>query len=1032
MRKRIISLVLIATLLLSLFAFAEESDKTVTIAPYTEEMNLIKAINIIPDGLNPDDVITRGRFAKMIVDLLFKDIEILFELETEFSDLDFSKEYYNSVLVLEKLNIVSGNGSGKFSPDEIISFQDGIVMLIKALGYNLYADDMGGYPTGYYMAAKKIGVLNGIQNQEKLDYRTASKLIYNTLFVAPVSYNTVTDRGLQATINNRIDILFETLKIKKLKGQLVDDGIASFENSSVQYKTITLKDSENKSVFILRNEKDVSEFLGCNVNAFCKLNEGETYELVFISLDDNVNSLIINAKDISNVYGDLSCIEYFIDKEASDVKKAKITADSPAFFENGFKLSQVGKEDIWVNDGFIKLIDNNNDNVFDVVIITSVTSNIIASSLSGNNTSLICKYTPVNSIDLSDKSTTAYRIFKDNYSISLADIKENDVVSVAPSKYKKDGVQIYYLYVSDLKEEIKVSSKNEELKTIYSNDKEYTVSPSFYKANNKILKIINPGNTYNIYINAFGDIAYVENLEASGIEYAYILNVSQSNQFADVKLAMYTRYNTLSLSSVSPNVIIDGKRLDSKLINGESSTMLNEIRELLSVRSDGEVYIRSSSESSEYNQSHTSITPRLAIVKVNQKGEVYYIDTDAISYENDDKLEAEDPFVLTAGERKCRTSQMSVNTTNAVALPSDGSFIVDSSTYIISVPDIDRYEIEKASGTYGYSIANTNKYEMNLFDLANYRTPSVTDLKRAHYYDLQPYNIDKDTGVASVLLLRGHNDWGDAVYNENAKNYVVFKKLTKYYNPSLPDADYYKLYYVTLAGTEGSILVDKDYIQEDFKNIIFGGTSVDTAGNTHTVNKLTPGDVIYFTNDDRSLVNIVRLLNVKRINEQTLSTNGANSKAARYYSGAQANVIPFDVKTGAAAQISYSSTYSYDLAIANQLSEMSVSIWQPAISSSGYLAPFNSYYDGTADVEKISYLHAKSLIEGNILVVEETSCGYPSGYCITNIRKGRLDDIKFLENDPDKKIENASKLFFYKTTGTPSNMVIYNLKSTHR
>ena len=1029
MKKRIISLILMFSLVLSFTSFAEE---TTTKTQYTEEMKLIQSIDIIPDGLNPDDFVSRGRFAKMIVDLLFRDIEILFELETDFSDLDFSKEYYNSVLVLEKLHIINGGGGGKFSPDDMISYQDAVTMLTKALGYTLYAESMGGYPTGYIMAAKKIGILSNVRTQEVFDYKLASKLIYNALFTAPVSFTTVTDEGVQATVNYGTDVLLEYLDMKKVKGQLIDDGIASVDNSSPQEETITIQDEQGLNLVLKRNGINVSEFLGCNVNAFYKIDESDAYELVFISLDDKVQTITLTADYIADVASDLSEIEYITDKETMNTKKAKISSDSPLYFENGYKLSQVSKENIKIDDGFLKLIDNDGDNRYDVIIITSVAFNIIVNSFNETSTMLICKYSPINSIDLSDTSKTAYRVFDSNGPIALTDIKEDDVISVAPSKYKKDGIQIYYLYRSDVKEEVVLNSKDENSNVVSTDEKDYNISPTYLKSNSNISKLIKLNYTYTVYLNTFGDIAYVEALANTGVEYAYLLNLMQQNSNEEVKLALYNRYNNMNILSVSSKVVIDGKRLDSKLINGTSCSMFDEVRELLSVRSDGEVYIRSQSDASLYNQNNTAITPRLAIVKVNSKGEVYYIDTDAPTYENDPSFEKDDPFVLTSGDRQCRIGQMSVDTKNAVALPSNGSFITDSSTYILSVPDVDRFEIKNACGTYGYSLAHTNEYELPLFDMANYRTPAVTDLKRAHYYDLQPYNVNEDTGVASVLLLRGHNDWGDAIYNENAKNYVIFKKLTKYYNESIPDADYYKLYYVTMTGAEGSILIDKDYIQEDFKNIIFGGTSIDTAGNIHTVNKLTPGDVIYFTNDDRSLVNIVRLLNVKKINQQTLSVNGASTKAQRYYAGAQANVIPYEVKFGAAAQISYGNTYSYDLAVANQLSGMSLSVWYPKISSTGYLAPIEKYYDGTADTEQLSYLYVENLISGNIMVVEETECNYPSGECETRIRKGTLQDIKFLENDIEHKVENASKLFFYKSAGTPTNMIIYNLKDTHK
>ncbi len=59
-------------------------------------------------------------------------------------------------------NLVSGYGNGLFGPDDNIMYQDVVKMVMVTLGYSKFAENNGGYPSGYEAAAASCGVLNNV------------------------------------------------------------------------------------------------------------------------------------------------------------------------------------------------------------------------------------------------------------------------------------------------------------------------------------------------------------------------------------------------------------------------------------------------------------------------------------------------------------------------------------------------------------------------------------------------------------------------------------------------------------------------------------------------------------------------------------------------------------------------------------------------------------------------------------------------------------------------------------------------------
>lgn len=155
----------------------------------TYEMSILNENGIIvgyPDGnLHEDDEITRAEFAAVLCRAMG------YENETENDDLK-QKNYFPDVTAEHwaagyvnfayENGAISGFPDGNFYPEEKVTNEQVIKMLIGEWGYSDEAEKNGGYPNGYMKVAKEHGVLDTI----KFNYKNASKRWVASVFVYTV------------------------------------------------------------------------------------------------------------------------------------------------------------------------------------------------------------------------------------------------------------------------------------------------------------------------------------------------------------------------------------------------------------------------------------------------------------------------------------------------------------------------------------------------------------------------------------------------------------------------------------------------------------------------------------------------------------------------------------------------------------------------------------------------------------------------------------------------------------------------------
>ena len=105
------------------------------------------------DGtFKPDNYITRAE----MVNMLIRERKISSYLsadtpneEINFTDVDNEHPMYEAIKTAVNAKMISGYGDGTFRPDEYVTYEQAIKMILSMLGYEPMADMYGGYPTGY-------------------------------------------------------------------------------------------------------------------------------------------------------------------------------------------------------------------------------------------------------------------------------------------------------------------------------------------------------------------------------------------------------------------------------------------------------------------------------------------------------------------------------------------------------------------------------------------------------------------------------------------------------------------------------------------------------------------------------------------------------------------------------------------------------------------------------------------------------------------------------------------------------------------
>ena len=161
----IVTIALMATLAIPAFAATPADVKGTDYEGAVTRLVALGVITGYPDGnFGPNDTITRAQFAAVVVRSLgYEAIAETAKGVTKFSDVAANYWGAGYINLAVSLGVIKGYGDGKFGPEDKVTFEQAVTMVVRALGQEFLAEQKGGFPTGYLLQGKSIGFTDGVK-----------------------------------------------------------------------------------------------------------------------------------------------------------------------------------------------------------------------------------------------------------------------------------------------------------------------------------------------------------------------------------------------------------------------------------------------------------------------------------------------------------------------------------------------------------------------------------------------------------------------------------------------------------------------------------------------------------------------------------------------------------------------------------------------------------------------------------------------------------------------------------------------------
>ncbi len=595
--KKIIALLLTLVMLvsaMSTMAFAEEAEEAAPVADAVaeevvsgtadaelyaslkEEVGLVKTLGIMSNinEYNIKEEIPRGKFVEHILNLMGLTAAKQDGAQQYFADVPAGSTYYDTITTAAMVGFVQGTGTGYFSPDRTITYNEAIKLIVAALDYNAVAMARGGYPTGYNAVANDLKLTKGISlgYGEPLTNADAVKLIYNALNANAADMNISSDSSVSMSSKD-ILVLEDKFNVEKFKGVVTGtqvtrqlegkDYVGWVEIDNVEYEVIASE---------YFNEEDL---LGMMVYYYVKYDEevtGDTRDgkIIMISPMPERNTVIDVVDEDIQPSTSVSVFRYW-DKNEKSVEKNIANA---TIYYNGRNCAgylEADGSDLRPQLGNVRLIDNNRDGKIDVVIIESYTEYIVEY---GATKKIVTKY---GGEEINLENSDDIIMVRDGVVITADYLGEWESLKVMWAKnggcyIKVSGDEISGVIENINDEEIKIAGVVYEYSDVYKN----ALEEGHYQAETD-----KKGSTVTIALNEDNKVVGMKATVNDVTEYGYLVKaVDEGGLDSKSYVKIYCMYGAMNIFECAENIKINGRKISGtvgsvfNLNNGKTKDQL--------------------------------------------------------------------------------------------------------------------------------------------------------------------------------------------------------------------------------------------------------------------------------------------------------------------------------------------------------------------------------------------------------------------------------------------------------------------------
>jgi len=540
--KKITAFVVSCILVITALCCPVVSTAANTVEPGRETtvLNQLGFLKTIPEDLN--QTVTRGEMVQIIVNMM--NGNIIEPTGAVITDINEFHDYYPAMTRAIKLGLVSGPVT---RPDDAVTYNEAIKMLVCMLGYNNYALHMGGWPGGYNTIANRIGLLDGVKTtgSTSVTYADAIKLLYNAIGIDVLEPVNIGEENVKYGTQEGRTILVQSLGIQ------LQEGIVEAVNGKALYGD---RDLEGNKVVIdgIKLNHDfvnISDYVGYKVEFYYDTNTKALK--AFYPIDNEVT--VVNAESVYS-YSD-NVIRY----EGENLKEEKISfSQSALILYNDVVIDDFSGDYFKDKQGEFKFVDNDGDGKYDVIFL-DVTEDYVVKIADATSGIVYDYYDVSRTVCLADKDDMNVK-FIDEFGdeMALSELMRYDVISVKKSLDGKNVIAIYSN--SELRGAVESVGIINGKTFVEIDGVSYETTPDFAK-----YEKLKTGEWGVFGLTSTGKVASINRgFATSGTARGYLINAKGSNGIdATYRYRVLNEAGDVVVLTSAPKIVVDGQSMEA-------------------------------------------------------------------------------------------------------------------------------------------------------------------------------------------------------------------------------------------------------------------------------------------------------------------------------------------------------------------------------------------------------------------------------------------------------------------------------------
>ncbi len=569
--KKIIYLLMVFILAVPGAVMAENAENT-EITAFERAESFLEGLNLIQEKKEPSEKITRAEFASYILaacgikklepgateDKFFgytndeeerewewidNAAEETYPQATPFYDVTTEHKYWNDINEAAKLGIMSGDGDRRFRPDEYISENEALKVIVCRLGAEFMAN--GKYPLGYTSAAQNLQLYKGIKSEPILTYKNLAIYLYNMLHADTYEQHEFDGQNIKYRKTGNM-YMYDVLEVESEEGVVNANGITRIGGGS----GCGLNRIEIDGV---KYTGGSDSLIGMNVKVYYREDDDiRTIEYIYPYKNDVIK---IDADDITGYSGN-----YLLYEENEKSKKIYIGVNTNIIY-NGKALTNYTDSMLTPNEGTVTFTDADMDGKYETVCIDDIKT-ILVGSVDSVNQKIYNKLKYMDVYDIEGKKLEITSA--DGTEMKIGDIGENAVLNIK-STTALQGEKNVEITVSNKIVKGKITGTTEDYAII--DGKEYYFSPAADKS------MFSTACNGNFYLDASDKIVWYKS--DSKLTYGYLMTAaSKGGMEDDWELKIYTTDDEFKVLPLNEKITLNGVRMTAE--NAMKNTVMND------------------------------------------------------------------------------------------------------------------------------------------------------------------------------------------------------------------------------------------------------------------------------------------------------------------------------------------------------------------------------------------------------------------------------------------------------------------------